>query len=96
LLKKQNLIVRIISTQIYQQRAIDTVNEIKKEFKEGDIAIVSHGALIKALLCHFEGRALSEMWAPPSMHNCAHSIVKLHDDGGTQIIQYADQKISED
>jgi len=79
-----------------QQRAIDTVNDIKTELKEGDIAIVSHGALIKALLCHFEGRELSEMWAPPSMHNCAHSIVKLHDDGRAQIIQYADQKISED
>jgi len=77
-----------------QQRALDTVAAIQAEYTAGDIAIVSHGALIKALLCHFEGKPLSSMWAPPSMHNCAHSIVKLHNDGSAKIIQYADQPFS--
>ncbi len=74
-----------------QQRAIDAVALIKSELNAGHVAIVSHGALIKALLCHFENKPLSELWAPPSMHNCAHSIIQLHDDGTARIIQNADQ-----
>lgn len=76
-----------------QQRALSTVKEIKQELREGTIGIVSHGALIKALLCHFEQRPLSELWAPPTMHNCAHSIVEVNIDGSGHIIQYADQLV---
>lgn len=76
-----------------QQRALTTVNEIKQELGQGTIGIVSHGALIKALLCHFEQRPLSELWAPPGMHNCAHSIVEVNSDGSGHIIQYADQLV---
>ncbi len=76
-----------------QQRAVAAVEDIRQEFETGNVAIVSHGALIKALLCHFQQRPLSELWAPPAMHNCAHSIVELNRDGGGHILQYADQPI---
>lgn len=76
-----------------QQRALDALHKIRLELDEGHVAIVSHGALIKALLCHYQNQPLSKLWAPPAMHNCAHSIVKLHGDGSADIIQYADQVI---
>lgn len=76
-----------------QQRALNAVLQIQAERIAGRVAIVSHGALIKALLCHFQNKPLNELWAPPSMHNCAHSIIRMHDDGTAHIIQNADQVI---
>lgn len=82
-----------------QQRAIDAVAEIEATHREipsrnRKIAIVSHGALIKSYLCHVEDRSMEQLWAPPRMHNCAHSIVAFNGDDGTssaRILQYADQ-----
>jgi broad specificity phosphatase PhoE len=74
-----------------QQRAVDTVGDVLKDHHQQRVAFVSHGALIKALLCHFKQQAISDLWAPPSMHNCAHSIVRVSADGSGEIIQYADQ-----
>jgi len=72
-----------------QQRGIDAVREIVGQPSESDVAIVSHGALIKSILCHFEDRHLSQLWEPPKMHNCAHSIMEFDSEGQGQIIQYA-------
>lgn len=74
-----------------QQRAIKAISGIKSAPQTGHVAIVSHGALIKSLLCHYQNKQLSELWAPPAMHNCAHSIIRLQDDGTARIVQYADQ-----
>ena len=82
-----------------QQRAIDAVAEIESTHRgkaagSGKVAIVSHGALIKSYLCHVEGRSMEQLWAPPRMHNCAHSIVAFNGDADTNtatILQYADQ-----
>ena len=85
-----------------QQRAIDAVAEIEATHraistKDRKVAIVSHGALIKSYLCHIEGRSMDQLWAPPRMHNCAHSIVAFSSDDATAsptILQYADQPFS--
>ncbi|PCI82421.1 MAG: hypothetical protein COB20_00105 [SAR86 cluster bacterium] len=82
-----------------QQRAIDAVAEIEATHRAPSasnkkVAIVSHGALIKSYLCHVEGRSMDQLWAPPRMHNCAHSIVAFSEDNvtrGANILQYADQ-----
>ena len=79
-----------------QERAVSAVSEILKQYVSRKVAIVSHGALIKSLLCHFQQRPLSELWAPPKLHNCAHSIIELNADGSGHIIQYADQASSEE
>ncbi len=73
-----------------QQRAVDTVRDIASKFHQREVAIVSHGALIKSYLCHLQDKPLRELWAPPQMHNCAHSIVELNSDGSGHIVQYAD------
>jgi broad specificity phosphatase PhoE len=56
-----------------------------------EIAIVSHGVLIKTLLCDTENRALSQLWQAPAMHNCARSIIDVYEDGSRQISLYSDQ-----
>ncbi|GJM11925.1 MAG: phosphatase [Pseudohongiella sp.] len=81
-----------------QQRAVDAVSKIESSHRANStvtrkVAVVSHGALIKSYLCHVEGRSMDQLWAPPRMHNCAHSIVAFGADNasGASIIQYADQ-----
>lgn len=78
-----------------QQRAVTAIEGIRASHQGERIALVSHGALIKAVLCQLAGRPLSELWAPPAMHNCAHSIVEFTESGDVTILQYADQRAEE-
>ena len=73
-----------------QQRAIKAVHSIAENFYGKTVAVVSHGALIKTLLCEAENRTIEELWKPPNMHNCAHSIINYGEDKVGQITQYAD------
>lgn len=80
-----------------QQRAVDAISQIESTHnldsnRQARIGLVSHGALIKSYLCHVEGRSMDQLWEPPRMHNCAHSIVKFEKNGTsveTNILQYA-------
>ena len=73
-----------------QKRAVSTVQAIAEKFTSKKVVIVSHGALIKSLLCDAEQKSIKELWNPPRMHNCAHSIVLYKDKTTKQILQYAD------
>lgn len=78
---------RFEQTQI---RGLAMLKQILSEQAGEDVAIVSHGVLIKTLLCALEPRPLARLWEPPVMHNCAHSILVV--DPHTQqvrIEQYA-------
>jgi len=75
-----------------QARILSAVKSMASRWQLHKIAIVSHGAIIKSLLCHLQQRPLSELWAPPQMHNCAHSIIEINGEGNGHIIQYADQE----
>lgn len=87
-----------------QQRAIAAVSKIAENFMQKKIALVSHGALIKSYLCHVEDRPMEHLWAPPAMHNCAHSIVELNctktgqeendREYSGKILQYADKAMN--
>ncbi|MCW8196559.1 histidine phosphatase family protein [Proteobacteria bacterium 005FR1] len=72
-----------------QARAIEAVEEIIRENEGRTVLVVSHGAFIKALLSHYEGRHLSQFWHPPKMTNCCHSIMERGPDGTSVICQYA-------
>ena len=78
-----------------QQRAINTIQSFSDEFERKKIVVVSHGALIKTLLCYAEGKPLKELWTSPRMHNCAHSIILYKGQAPDQIIQYADLPYTE-
>ena len=78
-----------------QQRAISTIQSFASEFERKKVVVVSHGALIKSLLCYAEGKPLAELWTSPRMHNCAHSIILYNGQAPDQIIQYADLPYAE-
>ncbi|MDT8427607.1 MAG: histidine phosphatase family protein [Pseudomonadales bacterium] len=74
--------------QEVQQRAMARFRQIINDDNE-HIAIISHGVLIKTILCYLEDRPLAKLWEPPHMHNCAHSIVRCEAGQAPRIIQYA-------
>ena len=59
-----------------QQRIVTTVKTIVAKYHQRQVLIVSHGVILKSFLCYIQKRPLSEVWAPPRLHNCAHSIVE--------------------
>jgi phosphoserine phosphatase len=71
-----------------QQRGITAIEEICQQANDDDIAVVSHGAMIKSILCHFDGRPLAQLWEPPQMHNCSHSILELNKTAKGRVIKY--------
>mgnify|MGYP001170327255 CR=1 FL=1 len=75
-------------------RAISTIKEISAKNKNKTIAIVSHGAFIKAFLTKIDGKEIHQIWDPPYMDNCAHNIVICNDDNSFHITQIADIKRS--
>lgn len=60
-----------------QQRGLTAIQNIIQQGEGLEVAVVSHGAWIKAVLSHYEGRALNQFWEPPRMHNCSHSILEV-------------------
>ena len=72
-----------------QQRALKRFASLLEQSDAREIAIVSHGAWIKALLCHVEPRPLAQLWHPPVLHNCAHSVLDVYEQGSLHISLYA-------
>ena len=72
-----------------QRRGLAAIRNIVAEYHEQRVLVVSHGAMIKSILSHFDGRPLCNLWQPPELHNCAHSIVEFAADGGHLIRQFA-------
>ncbi len=72
-----------------QQRGLTILKQILSNPYE-EVAIVSHGVIIKAILCHLDNRPIAQLWEPPIMHNCAHSIiVKDSHEVAPRITQFA-------
>ena len=66
------------------------LKQILSDDSAQEVAIVSHGVLIKSLLCYLENRPLAQLWEPPIMHNCAHSIIATEPNSSApRILQFA-------
>ena len=74
-----------------QQRALNVFTKITEKHRDQVILIVSHGAFLRALLVYFAKRPLNDLWKPPHLHNCAHSIVHKIEPGQFKIVMYADK-----
>jgi len=74
-----------------QDRALKRLASILRDTTARHIAIVSHGVLIKTILCAIEPRPLADLWRPPAMHNCARSVISIQSDGNQRILTYCDQ-----
>ncbi|MCB1665896.1 MAG: histidine phosphatase family protein [Pseudomonadales bacterium] len=70
-----------------QARGLAMLKRILSQQAAEDVAIVSHGVLIKSVLCALEDRPLARLWEPPVMHNCAHSIVVADPEHGRMRIE---------
>ncbi len=79
-----------------QERAVATLMQLLQVQQGNRVSVVSHGALIKTVLAHAQELPMEELWTPPHMHNCAHSIVSFDGNGGVRILQYADRWLGED
>ncbi len=73
-----------------QERAMQAIRDIARRHSGQRVAVVSHGALIKSVLCFLEELPMRDLWAWRPIHNCAQSIVQL-ERGGGEILQYADR-----
>lgn len=58
-----------------QKRAIAILEDIIQQESGKTILIVSHGIWIKTLLAFIEQRHMKDLWLPPQMTNCCHSII---------------------
>lgn len=73
-----------------QQRAQQAVGSIVSECEGEEVLIVSHGAFIKSLMLAYADWSLDQMWHPPELQNCGHSIV-VFENGSPSIKLFADQ-----
>ncbi len=71
-----------------QERALNVVQQLIKQHSAGDVLLVSHGLWIKTILVHFEQRPMQNLWHPPTMGNCCHSIIEFNQDQA-KIAKYA-------
>lgn len=74
-----------------QKRGVKEIHKIANEHVNKELIIISHGAMIKSILCHFAGRLLCNLWYPPRMYNCAHSIITFTENGTGTIEKFAGQ-----
>ena len=67
-----------------QIRGVSAIESIISTHKNAEphenILVVSHGAIMKSILCHFARVPLTDMHTLPSLPNCAHCIIAVDDD----------------
>lgn len=74
-----------------QERGVKCVEDIIKAERQGHVLIVSHGVMIKTILCHYAKVDLNHLWEEPHLGNCSHSIIKWDDKGGFALAQVGDK-----
>ena len=67
-----------------QRRGVSAIESIINAHKNAEphenILVVSHGAIMKSILCHFARVPLTDMHSLPSLPNCAHCVIVIDDD----------------
>ncbi|MFD2177581.1 histidine phosphatase family protein [Veronia pacifica] len=73
-----------------RDRAVDALTNIARKHRGKEVVIVSHGAFIKTVLNHIDGRPLAESWEGPYAENLCHSILSFCSDDKFSINQFCD------
>jgi len=71
-----------------QARGVSAIERIVAEAAADVVLVVSHGALIKAVLARFAGHPLTALRDLPSLPNCAHCLVEV-DGERREVVQIA-------
>lgn len=58
-------------------RAIQVLDRIKREYKSGNILIVTHSVVIKCLYSFFKNSPIETLWDPPYIHDTSLTIVEM-------------------
>ena len=64
-----------------RERAAHMLNRIQREYKSGNILIVTHSVVIKCLFSIFTNAPLERIWDPPFIHDTSLSIVEMNENG---------------
>ncbi|MEH7011674.1 histidine phosphatase family protein [Neobacillus niacini] len=64
-----------------RERAVRVLNRIKREYKSGNILIVTHSVLIKCMYSFFKNASLETLWEPPFIHDTSLTIVEMNENG---------------
>ncbi|RLQ90029.1 histidine phosphatase family protein [Planomicrobium sp. Y74] len=70
-----------------QERALEAVHAIREHHREGNILIVTHSIIIKALLVFFKKLPLEDLWSPPFIHDTSLTIVEAGDENFTIVLE---------
>lgn len=60
---------------------LDTLEEYRKAEQAERVLLVSHGAMIKAIIAVIQNRSIADFWEPPYVTNCSLTIVEFTDEG---------------
>lgn len=74
-----------------KNRVLPFINMILDSNKGRKILVVTHTAIVKLILGHFEGRSMDRLWEPPIIHPASLSHVEINGKG-SQIKSYGDTK----
>ncbi|WP_336046721.1 histidine phosphatase family protein [Solibacillus ferritrahens] len=58
-------------------RAINVLNYIISEHESGNILVITHSVILKSLLMHAKGRNITDLLAPPFIHDTSLSIMEI-------------------
>lgn len=64
-----------------RERAVRVLNRIKREYKSGNILIVTHSVLIKCMYSFFKNASIETLWEPPFIHDTSLTIVEMNENG---------------
>ncbi|MCM3693791.1 histidine phosphatase family protein [Neobacillus niacini] len=68
-------------------RASKVLNRIKREYKSGNILIVTHSVVIKCLYSFFKNLPIETLWDPPYIHDTSLTIVEMDENGFTLVLE---------
>ncbi|MEH7495801.1 histidine phosphatase family protein [Neobacillus niacini] len=68
-------------------RAIQVLDRIKRDYKSGNILIVTHSVVIKCLYLFFRNTSIETLWDPPYMHDTSLTIVEMNENGFKLVLE---------
>ncbi|MDK2932409.1 MAG: hypothetical protein PWP27_219 [Clostridiales bacterium] len=71
----------------FQNRVVEEITKITRDNKGKNICVVTHGTVIKAVLCYFYGKPLEEFTSIRWHDNASITVVNFNDNNYTVIIE---------
>lgn len=70
-----------------QERVLQSLEEIRSRHNEGNVLVVTHSVVIKALTAHFKKNSLENLWLPPFIHDTSLTIVEMDGDNVSIVLE---------